>query len=449
MRALLLSLSLLLAAARSPADAQQAPLPGITEGVEYRLIDGGQRYRPQAGKIEVAEVFAYWCHHCARFDPMLDAWKRSLPASARFIALPLVSGPDDAYGRVFFAAEASKSLPALHPHLFRAIHETNQLPKAPRLEQVTAFAAKVPGVHVGPFKAALADDAALRAKLAHAKQFAQRSDIPGTPSLVIDGRYLVLGNSFESLLGNARKIVAALAPAAPPKSKQPAAKAAAPKPRPDHGSPHALAPRSADACPAALGPCKPDTPAPVALGPSLPHTRRPAGSAEDPAAQAAAEAAVQAAAAAAAQAPPPVAGTDYVELPGGQPFDTTDGRIEVVEFFGYVCPFCAAVQPTVRAMKAKLPADVRMIYVPAAFGSMWDTYAKAYYTAEAMGVVDQSHDAMYRAIHIDKTLKGERGWTPRNSLLPSMPTTAPIRSNSSAAWRASPWPPRSTGASST
>ena len=92
-----------------------------------------------------------------------------------------------------------------------------------------------------------------------------------------------------------------------------------------------------------------------------------------------------------------------------QPFDTTDGRIEVAEVFGYVCPFCAAVQPTVSAMKAKLPPDVHMVYVPAAFGAMWDNYAKAYYTAEAMGLVDRTHDAMFRAIHIDKTLKGERG----------------------------------------
>ena len=160
-----------------------------------------------------------------------------------------------------------------------------------------------------------------------------------------------------------------------------------------------------------LAACKPDA-APAAVETSATPAAAPVSqlaSAEDPAAQAAAEAAALAAATAAAQSPPPVAGTDYIELPTGQPFETTDGRIEVVEFFGYVCPYCAAVQPTVRAMKAKLPPDVNVVYVPAAFGSTWDTYAKAFYTAEAMGLVAKSHDAMYRAIHIDKTLKGERG----------------------------------------
>jgi thiol:disulfide interchange protein DsbA len=132
-------------------------------------------------------------------------------------------------------------------------------------------------------------------------------------------------------------------------------------------------------------------------------------STEDPAMKAAAEAALKAAEEAAAKAPPLVAGVDYAEIPNGQPFETADGRIEVAEAFGYVCPYCAAVQPTVRAMKEKFPPDVRMVYVPAAFGGPWDNYAKGYYAAEAMGLVDKTHDAMFRAIHIDKTLKGERG----------------------------------------
>ena len=158
-----------------------------------------------------------------------------------------------------------------------------------------------------------------------------------------------------------------------------------------------------------LAACKNDAPAPVADAAAAPTATAQQVSAEDPAQKAAAEAAFKAAEEAAANAPPLVADVDYVEIPNGEPFDTTDGRIEIAEVFGYVCPFCASVQPTVSAMKAKLPADVHMVYVPAAFGATWDNYAKAYYTAEAMGLADKTHDAMFRAIHIDKTLKGERG----------------------------------------
>ena len=218
MRAFLLSLLVLFAFAPS---VQAQALPGLTEGKEYRLIAEGSPYRPAAGKIEVAEVFAYWCPHCAHFEPTLQAWKRKLPASARFVAVPMLSGPDDAFGRAFFAAEASGALATLHPLLFRAIHDTRELPRNANEAQVSAFVAKVPGINQAAYKAALADAATLRGKMAQAYQFALRSDIPGTPSLVVDGRYLVLGDSYESLLANAGKVVAALAPKPAPK---PAAK---------------------------------------------------------------------------------------------------------------------------------------------------------------------------------------------------------------------------------
>lgn len=162
-----------------------------------------------------------------------------------------------------------------------------------------------------------------------------------------------------------------------------------------------------------LAACKNDAPAPAADATAAGASSAPAAakavSAEDPQRKAQAEAAWKAAEEAAAKAPPPVEGVDYVTIPNGQPFDTPPGKVEVVEFFGYVCPFCAMVQPTVTAMKAKLPADVHFVYVPAAFGSMWDNYAKAFYAAQAMGVEDKTHDALFRAIHVDQTLKGERG----------------------------------------
>ena len=158
-----------------------------------------------------------------------------------------------------------------------------------------------------------------------------------------------------------------------------------------------------------LAACKQDAPAAATPADATTAAATKQASTQDAATLATAEANAKAAADAAAKAPPPVLGTDYVEIPNGQPFEPADGRIEVAEIFGYVCPFCAAVQPTVSAMKAKFPPDVRMVYVPAAFGAMWDNYAKAFYAAEAMGLVEKTHDAMFRAIHIDQTLKGERG----------------------------------------
>ncbi|WP_457096423.1 thiol:disulfide interchange protein DsbA/DsbL [Lysobacter sp. P5_B9] len=107
------------------------------------------------------------------------------------------------------------------------------------------------------------------------------------------------------------------------------------------------------------------------------------------------------------QGPEPVAGTDYEEIAGGQPYLPLDGKIEVVEVFGYVCPACASFHPVVSAWEKKLPADVRFTYVPAPFGPEWIPYAKGFYVAESMGLVKRSHDALINAIHAQHTMPGE------------------------------------------
>ncbi|HEY1140256.1 MAG TPA: thiol:disulfide interchange protein DsbA/DsbL [Lysobacter sp.] len=107
------------------------------------------------------------------------------------------------------------------------------------------------------------------------------------------------------------------------------------------------------------------------------------------------------------QGPAPVAGTDYEEIAGGQPYQPLDGKIEVVEVFGYVCPACAAFHPVVSDWEKKLPADVRFTYVPAPFGPEWNPYAKSYYVAESMGLVKRTHDALINAIHVTHAMPGE------------------------------------------
>lgn len=107
--------------------------------------------------------------------------------------------------------------------------------------------------------------------------------------------------------------------------------------------------------------------------------------------------------------PDPVAGTDYIAIDGGQPYQPAAGKIEVAEVFGYVCPACFRFQPLIGPWKAGLPSDVNFVYVPAMFGGTWDDYAKAFYAAQTLGVQEKTHEALYQAIHVEKKLKGELG----------------------------------------
>lgn len=104
------------------------------------------------------------------------------------------------------------------------------------------------------------------------------------------------------------------------------------------------------------------------------------------------------------EGPAPVAGTDYAEITGGQPFAPAMGKIEVVEVFGYTCPHCAAFEPIFEAWKSRQPADVKVVALAAPFGGYWEPYARAYYAAESLGVLEQSHDDVFRAVHVERSM---------------------------------------------
>jgi len=74
-------------------------------------------------------------------------------------------------------------------------------------------------------------------------------------------------------------------------------------------------------------------------------------------------------------------------------------KVEVVEVFSYMCPHCANFQPYVHPWSEALSENVSFIRMPVVFRPSWEPFARAYYTAEALGVLDQAHPAMFNALH--------------------------------------------------
>jgi thiol:disulfide interchange protein DsbA len=111
----------------------------------------------------------------------------------------------------------------------------------------------------------------------------------------------------------------------------------------------------------------------------------------------AAPATAAAPAAATPTGPAPVLGTDYFII--DTPAVETGKTISVVEVFNYRCPVCAHFQPTISPWVAKLPADIKFSYLPAAFGGPWDDFVLAFYAADVMGVRVRSHDEIFKNFH--------------------------------------------------
>jgi protein dithiol oxidoreductase (disulfide-forming) len=186
-------LALLLALGPAPAHDGHAHGPGL------QPITGGTTLQPGDGKLEVVEVFAYTCSHCANFQPILEQWKRTAPANVRFAYLPAAFDPQSSYARAYFAAEALGVLPRFHAAAYHAIHSSGALPaRGATPNEMAAFAASL-GIDATRFRAAM-DSPDTDTKMAAAREFAVRNGIQGTPTLVVDGRYRVQGESFRDTL---------------------------------------------------------------------------------------------------------------------------------------------------------------------------------------------------------------------------------------------------------
>ena len=94
------------------------------------------------------------------------------------------------------------------------------------------------------------------------------------------------------------------------------------------------------------------------------------------------------------------AGKNYFVIDPPQPTASGD-KIEVLEVFSYACPHCAHFQPYAERIKAALPSYAAFDYMPAVFNAQWEPFARAFYTAQSLGVLAQTHQALFDALHTE------------------------------------------------
>lgn len=190
------------------ASVAAAPAPAPVAGTDYVLIDGGQPYAPIKGKVEIAEVFGYWCPHCAEFEPELSSWTRRLPADVHLTLVPAVFTEGDVLARAYFAAEHFGILPRVHDAIFQAIHADGTLPRNPSVDEMADWFGQH-GLEARKARAYMLSPA-VDARLEAARQFALRSGVEGTPTLIVNGRYRITARTHEEGLRTAGALIDAL-----------------------------------------------------------------------------------------------------------------------------------------------------------------------------------------------------------------------------------------------
>jgi len=93
-------------------------------------------------------------------------------------------------------------------------------------------------------------------------------------------------------------------------------------------------------------------------------------------------------------------GLHYQRIDPPVPFTRGNDKVEVVEMFFYACPHCYALDPKITKWASERPW-VDFHRVPAIVGPTWADQARAFYIAEALGILDKLHDALFKSIHQD------------------------------------------------
>ena len=75
------------------------------------------------------------------------------------------------------------------------------------------------------------------------------------------------------------------------------------------------------------------------------------------------------------------------------------GKVEVREFFSYICPHCYSIEPLVNDWLESKPDDAHYVRTPVTFLRNAEPLARAYYVADILDMVDQVHLPIFDALH--------------------------------------------------
>ena len=158
----------------------------VVAGRDYELVKPPQPTE-SGNKVEVIEFFSYACPHCSSLQPSLRSWLKRKPADVDFRRSPVVFQESwIPFARIYYTVEAMGLIDKLHHEVFTAIHEQKI-----RLQDPEVLFGWVESKGIDRKKFAdTYNSFAVQSRTQRASDVTRRYDIPYTPVIVVDGRYL-------------------------------------------------------------------------------------------------------------------------------------------------------------------------------------------------------------------------------------------------------------------
>ena len=157
-------------------------------GIDYQTLSAPQPVQATGKKVEVIEFFAYHCPACNALEPTLNQWikKQGDNIVMRRIHLPF-QGPTDPEAHLFLTLEAMGKLEEYHPRIFQAVHVQRQ--RLMKDDAIIDWATKN-GLDRAKFIESW-NSFAVTTKLRRLQQVSSNYKVTGTPTIIIDGKYVV------------------------------------------------------------------------------------------------------------------------------------------------------------------------------------------------------------------------------------------------------------------
>ena len=162
---------------------------GVVEGKDYKLLNPPQPTN-SGKKIEVLEFFFYECPHCYHLQGPLSIWEKKMPKDVELQFVPVIfRDSEEPTARTFYALQTLGQSARLHKDLFEALNVSNI--DLSDEAKITEFVTKH-GVDGGKFGMAY-NSFSVQSKITRGNQMLQSYGVRGTPSIAVDGKYIIIG----------------------------------------------------------------------------------------------------------------------------------------------------------------------------------------------------------------------------------------------------------------
>ena len=166
------------------------------QNIEYRLIPAQPAETGE--RIEVIDFFWYGCPYCNELQPAMEEWSKRKPDDVVLRRIPVILRDSWApHARIYYTLELLGEVERLHLAVYHSYHvEQLSMSKPEVMEQWAAKHGIERQRWINAYFSPEVD-----ARIARAFQATKRYDVQGTPSVVVDGRYLTSSSMTPSVRG--------------------------------------------------------------------------------------------------------------------------------------------------------------------------------------------------------------------------------------------------------